>query len=207
MFRASSRSAQPAKVTEAANALDLLGIAARQEHRLPLPDADEPRFAMLSMIREYALARLGQADEHDGAMARLARYHLELAGAAGDGLRSPEKRAWTRRLDFETGQHPGDDRLARRAGPDRRRRRAVPRALALLVPGRTGRRARTWLRCALMDEELSPADRAGRWRWTGCSRSSRATMGQHSRTLAAARPLLLASEDRFALALSGGVTG
>lgn len=64
---------------------------------------DEPRFAMLETIREYALERLasgGEAEEIENAHTA---YYWALAEEAEPGLNGPEQRAWLERLEAE---HP-----------------------------------------------------------------------------------------------------
>ena len=60
-----------------------------------------PRFAMLSMIRDFAHARLEQANESDATLARLADFYVDLAPEAEAGLRSVGQREWKRLLDLE----------------------------------------------------------------------------------------------------------
>jgi len=66
-----------------------------------LPELGETRFAMLRMIREYALERLADAGDADETLERLAGYYLQLAQQAGEGLRSAAQRQWKRTLDLE----------------------------------------------------------------------------------------------------------
>jgi predicted ATPase len=66
-----------------------------------LAEADGTRFAMLGMIREYALDRLAQTGELDAVLARLAQLYLRSARDMEDGLRSVEQRRWTRLVDAE----------------------------------------------------------------------------------------------------------
>ena len=66
-----------------------------------LPETVETRFGMLSMLREFAHERLEQSGELDAAFDGLTTYFVELAVLSEYGLRSGEKRAWTRVIDLE----------------------------------------------------------------------------------------------------------
>jgi predicted ATPase len=82
-----------------------------------LPHLGETRFAMLRMIRGYALERLTEAGERESTHDRFEAYYLRLAGEAEDGLRSASQRQWKRTLDLE-----GDNcRAALALAADRRR--------------------------------------------------------------------------------------
>src|SRR5437879_13871954 len=52
-------------------------------------EGDEPYFAMLETIREYATERLGESGEEDQACRKHASYFLELAETAEPELRGP----------------------------------------------------------------------------------------------------------------------
>ena len=67
-----------------------------------LPHLGETRFAMLRMIREFALERLEERGERDAAMDRFQAYYLRLADGAEDGLRSASQRQWRRTLELES---------------------------------------------------------------------------------------------------------
>jgi tetratricopeptide (TPR) repeat protein len=56
---------------------------------------------MLRMIREYALGKLAESGDFDGARERFAAYYVRLADQADEGLRSPAQREWKRALDLE----------------------------------------------------------------------------------------------------------
>ncbi len=62
---------------------------------------EDPRFAMLETVREYALERLTAAGEADETRRRHAAWGLALAEAAARRLRAPEQGAWLERLDAE----------------------------------------------------------------------------------------------------------
>jgi hypothetical protein len=66
-----------------------------------LPHLGETRFAMLRMIREYALERLADAGELDSTRERFVSYYVRLADEAEDGLRSTSQQQWKRTLDLE----------------------------------------------------------------------------------------------------------
>ena len=59
------------------------------------------RFALLRMIREYALERLRRSGELEPTRRRFAAYYLERAVAAESGLRTPAQRKWKGTLDLE----------------------------------------------------------------------------------------------------------
>jgi len=65
--------------------------------------ADEPRFAMLLTIRDFALERLRASGEADEICARHARFYLELAEASAPGLTGPDQRRLLDRLELEVG--------------------------------------------------------------------------------------------------------
>lgn len=64
-------------------------------------DPDDPRFAMLETIREYALERLVAGGQADSARARHAAYYLALAERAEPELLGPSHGHWLDRLDQE----------------------------------------------------------------------------------------------------------
>jgi predicted ATPase len=66
-----------------------------------LPHLGETRFAMLRMIREFALERLAERGEREAALERFQAYYLGLARGAEDGLRVASQRQWRRALDVE----------------------------------------------------------------------------------------------------------
>jgi predicted ATPase/DNA-binding SARP family transcriptional activator len=66
-----------------------------------LPGSDEPRFSMLRTIREYALARLEEADEAEEIRRRHASYFTSLAEHAEPELNGDASATWIRRLDAE----------------------------------------------------------------------------------------------------------
>ena len=68
-------------------------------HRLP--DAGETRFAMLRMIRDYALERLAERGELATGRERFTAYYLRLAVEADEGCRTTAQRQWKRTLDLE----------------------------------------------------------------------------------------------------------
>ncbi len=62
---------------------------------------DETRFAMLETIREYALAKLDEADDAVLVRRRHAAYYLQMADAAEPALAGSEQLAWLQRLERE----------------------------------------------------------------------------------------------------------
>jgi predicted ATPase len=66
-----------------------------------LPHLGETRFAMLRMIREYALERLTGVGDREATAERLQAYYLRLVREAEEGLRSTAQRQWRRTLDLE----------------------------------------------------------------------------------------------------------
>ncbi|MBA3468186.1 MAG: tetratricopeptide repeat protein [Herpetosiphonaceae bacterium] len=64
---------------------------------------DEPRFAMLELLREYALAQLVISGEADPLYERHAGYYLALAETAAPALVGPTQLNWVNRLEHE---HP-----------------------------------------------------------------------------------------------------
>ncbi len=73
----------------------------------PLPAGGEgwgegaSRYTMLETIREYALYKLVERDEHEAAAARHARYYLALAETAEPELRGADQAEWLARLEQE----------------------------------------------------------------------------------------------------------
>ncbi|MGF6605645.1 putative ATPase/class 3 adenylate cyclase [Paraburkholderia sp. WSM4175] len=70
----------------------------RQDER---GEDDEPRFAMLETLREYALERLAEAGESDTLRVRHADWYLTLAEQAEPGLIGPRQGVWLDRLQQE----------------------------------------------------------------------------------------------------------
>ena len=62
---------------------------------------EDPRFAMLQTIREYALGRLDAGPDAQSLRARHADYFLGLAEQAQPAFRSSEQEVWLQRLDAE----------------------------------------------------------------------------------------------------------
>lgn len=105
--------------------LDLLSSLLDKSIVYRLPHLGETRFAMLRMIREYALERLTEADELERARERFTSYYLRLADEAEDGLRSASQRQWKQTLDLE-----GDNcRAALAWAAERRRAEDVARLM------------------------------------------------------------------------------
>jgi tetratricopeptide (TPR) repeat protein len=87
-------------------------------------DTEEPRFAMLETLREYALEQLQVAGELDGMRRNHADYFLAFAEQAEAKLISKERRPWLRCLDREhdnlraalrwSGRHSATDDTALR---------------------------------------------------------------------------------------------
>ena len=69
--------------------------------RVEVTAQDEPRFVLLRTIREYAAEWLGESLEADTLRERHARFYLNVADEASDGLRSSLQREWTRRLEAD----------------------------------------------------------------------------------------------------------
>ena len=81
--------------------LELLASLLDKSIVYPLVRPGETRFGMLRMIREFALERLGQADELEPTRERMSRFYAGLAQQAEEGLRSPVQRTWKGILDLE----------------------------------------------------------------------------------------------------------
>jgi predicted ATPase/transposase len=81
------------------------GLGALLDQSLLRQEADtddgEPRFTMLETLREFAWERLAATGGLERVQARHAAAFLALAEAAGPGLRGPEGRRWTERLERE----------------------------------------------------------------------------------------------------------
>jgi tetratricopeptide (TPR) repeat protein len=61
----------------------------------------EQRFTMLETIREYALERLAEHGQEEGARRRYAAYYVTLAEQGERGLQGPDSRLWLERLEIE----------------------------------------------------------------------------------------------------------
>ena len=85
-----------------ADLLELLAALLDKSMIYRLAGSDGTRFAMLSMIRQYALGRLEQTGNVDGVRARLAELFIRSARDMDNGLRSVEQRRWKRLIDAET---------------------------------------------------------------------------------------------------------
>jgi predicted ATPase/DNA-binding XRE family transcriptional regulator len=83
--------------------LDVLGaVGSLVDKSLLRPEhSDEPRFAMLETLREYAGEQLEAAEESASARESHAAYFLGLAETAEPGLRGKEQAAWMKRLEEE----------------------------------------------------------------------------------------------------------
>ena len=66
-----------------------------------IAEEDEPRFAMLETVREFAAELLDQAAQGPEVREAHARYFLDLAGTAGAGLRTADQASWLRRLEAD----------------------------------------------------------------------------------------------------------
>src|SRR5581483_3430927 len=60
-----------------------------------------PRFAMLGLVRDYALERLAASKEEDETRRRFVAHFVALAEAAEPGLAGPEQAAWLARIEPE----------------------------------------------------------------------------------------------------------
>jgi non-specific serine/threonine protein kinase len=64
-------------------------------------EGDEPRFAMLETIREFALEQLAESGEEEATRRRLAAWAVALAEPGYHGLLRRDHRRWLRRLALE----------------------------------------------------------------------------------------------------------
>jgi predicted ATPase/DNA-binding SARP family transcriptional activator len=62
-------------------------------------DVDEPRYQLLETLREFARARLDEADATAALETRHLRWFLELAERASAGMNGPDERHWSERLE------------------------------------------------------------------------------------------------------------
>jgi predicted ATPase len=84
-----------------ADVLELFAALLDKSMIYRLAESDSARFAMLSMIRQYALDRLAQSGAQDAIFSRLADLYIRSAPEAERGLRSVEQRRWKRFVDAE----------------------------------------------------------------------------------------------------------
>lgn len=83
---------------------DVAGTVADLVDRSLLQRADAPghvRYQLLETVRSFAADRLRSSSAVDGTVARFVRFHAELAGRLGAGLRGPDEQAWTQVLERE----------------------------------------------------------------------------------------------------------
>jgi DNA-binding CsgD family transcriptional regulator/tetratricopeptide (TPR) repeat protein len=86
----------------AEDVLDLLTALADKSLIRPTPShGDEPRFGMLVVIREFALARLAESGEEDACRRRHAGYFAALAETAEPLLETADQAAWLDRLEAD----------------------------------------------------------------------------------------------------------
>jgi predicted ATPase/Tfp pilus assembly protein PilF len=130
--------AAAAAVCETADPPAMTGrLAELAEHSLlEVIPGDPPRFGLLAIVREYALARLAETGQADAVRERHLGYYLALATQAWAHLDGPQRGAWFDRLAAEfaniraaldwaraDGRHLDDGlRLATAAAPFWRRR-------------------------------------------------------------------------------------
>ena len=83
--------------------LDLLGVLVEQSLVTVRTgaDGDEVRYGMLEPVRQYALEKLKESGEAEGARRRHAAFYLELAERAEPELRGPNQVEWLERLEQE----------------------------------------------------------------------------------------------------------
>jgi predicted ATPase len=81
--------------------MDTLGALVESSLVRPQTRRDQPRFALLETIREYALQRLREGGDWVPAHDRHAAYFLALAAPAGADLEGPGQLAWLDRLEAE----------------------------------------------------------------------------------------------------------
>ena len=80
------------------------GLSSLSDKSLVKPDlamAEDPRFAMLVTIRDYAHERLAASDELDSLARRHALVYLEFAEREGPGLTGPKSREVTGRFELD----------------------------------------------------------------------------------------------------------
>jgi predicted ATPase len=83
--------------TEGASGMDVLAMMVSLVDKnlvRRIETSEEPRFAMLETIREYALERLGETDEAHPLRLRHAEYYLALAEEAEPGLIGTTQASW-----------------------------------------------------------------------------------------------------------------
>ncbi len=80
------------------------GLSSLSDKSLVKPDlamAEDPRFAMLATIRDYAHERLAATDEFDGLARRHANVYLEFVESLAPGLTGPESREVSDRFELD----------------------------------------------------------------------------------------------------------
>jgi predicted ATPase/DNA-binding CsgD family transcriptional regulator len=81
--------------------LDLLAVLIDRSLVQVVEHPQEPRYRMLSYVRQYAAAKLWDGPEGPTVHTRHAEYFLDLALAARNAVDGPEQSRWVERLDLE----------------------------------------------------------------------------------------------------------
>lgn len=85
----------------AADVLDLLGVLVDRSLVGVTPEADPPRYALLSTVRQYAEEKLRESPEAPATRERQARFFFELVLEAEPGLAGEDQVHWLARLELE----------------------------------------------------------------------------------------------------------
>ncbi len=186
---------------ECDDAVELLGSLLDKSIVYRVPEERGSRFAMLSMIREFAEERLDAAGERDAAFEALTGFYLEYAARMEQGIRSTEQRAWKRLIDLEAdtlrvelgwlAEHRRDDELV-----------SLLRGLWLWywLSGRL-EEGRAWVKRALpYADRLSVEQRAWIFFLDGAFAFFQAELEAASERLAQARSLFVETGERLGLA-------
>ena len=95
------KSPEEGQAEEAGQLMDTLGALVDSSLIRPQTRRDQPRFALLETIREYALERLADSGDWAQAHDRHAAYFLALAEPTAADLAGPGQLAWLDRLETE----------------------------------------------------------------------------------------------------------
>ena len=96
-----TKSPEEGQAEGAGQVMDTLGALVDSSLIRPQTRRDQPRFALLETIREYALERLADSGDWAQAHDRHAAYFLALAEPAAADLAEPGQLAWLDRLEIE----------------------------------------------------------------------------------------------------------
>jgi predicted ATPase/DNA-binding SARP family transcriptional activator len=119
---------------------------------------EEPRFAMLETVREYALEKLRESGEEGHVRGRHLEWSITFAERSEPELRGPEQKAWLERLHAELDNFRAAFEWSRSRGDAEASLRLGSALLEFWVVRADWREGRDWIEQALADAtEVDPA--------------------------------------------------